>query len=197
MCRYVGVRWRGNIGSHGQWLAGVCVGSKVKVFIGLFEDEVAAAHAYDKYITDRGDDPVNFPASNDGDGGGSASIGSASSFPKVRSKQNRTLQLLIKIDGMTKHIGVVNNEIQAWDEVANFTSKRRRLRAAAVAPSAVRKTSRFAGVRWAEQDAKWCVGVNAGGLLNYVGHYVDEVAAARAYDAFVTRNGLDLRLNRL
>ena len=57
------------------------------------------------------------------------------------------------------------------------------------------RTSRFVGVSWYAASSKWRATVKVGGQRVHIGYYFDEEAAARAYNAHVTREGLAAELN--
>jgi hypothetical protein len=51
-----------------------------------------------------------------------------------------------------------------------------------------RGTSRFKGVWWHAENAKWYAGVTIGGRRRWLGYHVDEADAARAYDTAARRH---------
>ena len=56
-------------------------------------------------------------------------------------------------------------------------------------------SSRYRGVSWHKKNKKWCVSIYADGKQKNIGSFVDEIAAARAYDAFVIAKKLNKSLN--
>jgi len=44
------------------------------------------------------------------------------------------------------------------------------------------KTSKFRGVSWKTQAKRWCVKLVVSDLHVYVGEFIDEIPAAKAYD---------------
>lgn len=44
-------------------------------------------------------------------------------------------------------------------------------------------SSRFKGVHWDQQRGKWCARIKVNGKKKHLDRFVDEIAAARAYDA--------------
>ena len=69
-------------------------------------------------------------------------------------------------------------------------------RAAKKRKNAASKSSRFRGVGWNKKNKNWQVRIRVEGKTKHLGSFVDEFAAARAYDASVVDNSLDRqRLN--
>ena len=58
----------------------------------------------------------------------------------------------------------------------------------------VRGTSRYRGVSWSKRARRWRVFASVDGTQRFVGSFVDEVKAARAYDSYLQQRGV---LNRL
>ena len=58
----------------------------------------------------------------------------------------------------------------------------------------VRGTSRYRGVSWSKRARRWRVFASVDGTRRFVGSFVDEVKAARAYDSYLQQRGV---LNRL
>ena len=57
-------------------------------------------------------------------------------------------------------------------------------------------SSRFRGVSWITKRQKWKVQISIGrGKTKYVGIFLDEVAAARAYDAYAIAKGIQTQRN--
>ena len=56
-------------------------------------------------------------------------------------------------------------------------------------------SSRYRGVGGHKQKKKWRVDIRVDGKSKSVGSFVDEIAAARAYDAFVIAKKLNRRRN--
>ena len=57
------------------------------------------------------------------------------------------------------------------------------------------KKSKWRGVSWARREKKWQVDYHIKEVTYYVGSFVDERAAAEAYDDAVRAAGLDRKLN--
>ena len=60
---------------------------------------------------------------------------------------------------------------------------------AAATKAATGKTSIFFGVGWDKLAGRWRAHVGRGGKMHTIGHYDDEVAAARAVDKWLLANG--------
>lgn len=56
-------------------------------------------------------------------------------------------------------------------------------------------SSVYYGVHWMTDREKWCTTIRFAGKRIYVERFNDEVAAAKAYDAYVIEHGLDKPLN--
>ena len=56
-------------------------------------------------------------------------------------------------------------------------------------------SSRYRGVGWQKANKKWQVRITVGGKVKSLGYFADEIAAARAYDAFVIAKKLNKPLN--
>ena len=57
------------------------------------------------------------------------------------------------------------------------------------------RSSKYLGVGWHKRDKKWRVNIKVGGKMKSLGNFADEIAAARAYDAFVIAEKLNKPLN--
>ena len=57
------------------------------------------------------------------------------------------------------------------------------------------KTSNFRGVHYCTESKKWTVQIQVNKAKKFIGRYYFEIDAARAYDAYVTANGLPFPLN--
>jgi hypothetical protein len=118
---------------------------------------------------------------------------------KFLDKVSRRWRAQIRVQGFNKHLGCFGYEeaaARAYDEAAiqhgwldqlNFddcgrpsasTALKRKLR------------SRFRGVSWDKTSRKWRVQLRVQGSKKYIGCFVDEEAAARAYDKVAVECGL-------
>ena len=68
-------------------------------------------------------------------------------------------------------------------------------RAAKTRKEAASKSSRFRGVSWLKPRKKWKVKIRVHGKRKTIGRYPNERDAARAYDAFVIANGINVPRN--
>lgn len=57
------------------------------------------------------------------------------------------------------------------------------------------KTSSFRGVHYSTRDRKWKAQIQVNKVKAFIGYFFFEIDAARAYDAYVTANGLPFPLN--
>jgi len=172
---FKGVSWDKK---DGNWKAKIKNDGKTTI-LGLFEDEEAAASAYDKAAAPLGR-PLNFPAVV---GAVSAAKGGHDGGPSQFKgvswhKHSRKWMATIRIDGKHTHLGCFDDEeaaARAYDEAAAK-------RATSAVKGGVGCSSNFTGVSWDKRDTKWRVTINIDCRASSLGYFADEEAAARAYD---------------
>ena len=139
--------------------------------IGLFIDEIEAAHAYDAYAIRNDIHKVvrNFPHENKDDLLAAAAVVDArrADFKKRKKSSPPSSASMSEMR---------EREIQ-------------RDQAFLLAPS--RKTSRFRGVGWHKASKKFAASISVGNKRKSLGIFVNEIDAAHAYDAYAIANGIN------
>jgi hypothetical protein len=127
------------------------------------------------------------------------------------NKANQKWTAKIKVRGVLQYLGTIEDEAdgaRAYDAVVaaqnlhrprNFTGDTGAAQAvkARVNISAIpdKGKSRFVGVCWNKRAKKWEVRATDKGKQKHIGSYVDETAAARAFDAYVIAKKINTDLN--
>ena len=107
--RFKGVCWKK---SNSKWEANIKIDGK-STHLGYFDDEEAAAHAYDEAAARLGR-PVNFPDSSGGTKAVKGGRGGTSRFKGVNwHKSHSKWKAKIKIDGKSTHLGYFDDEEEA------------------------------------------------------------------------------------
>ena len=129
------------------------------------------------------------------------------SSPRYRgvgwNKRGKKWQVRITVNGKMKSLGYFADEIaaaRAYDAfvIAKKINKPLNFPDGAAAKGHVvtsSKSSRFRGVCWNKRGKKWLVTIYADGKKKNLGSFAEEIAAARAYDAFVIAKKLNKPLN--
>ena len=139
--RFRGVSWNK---ACKKWKVQITASGKKK-YLGVFTDELQAAHAYDAHaIENKIDTPRNFPDEDE-------------------------------------------DEVVAEAARVRAAPKKRK--------KAANKTSSFQGVSSSKAHKNWTAKIWVNGETKYIGYFPTEIAAARAYDAFVITKKLKKPLN--
>jgi hypothetical protein len=167
-----------------------------------FEDEEAAARAYDEAAIERGlltklnFDNYELPET------AAASLApkqSSSQFQGVHWATSRNEWITrLRVQGVQKHLGSFDDEeaaARAYDEAViehglfgqlSFDKNDR----PSASPAPRRGSSRFRGVYWDTATRKWRAVMQVEGVKKHLGRFEDEEAAARVYDEAAIEHGL-------
>jgi hypothetical protein len=175
---FKGVSWHKE---NSKWRAQIDIDGK-RTRLGYFDDEEAAARAYDKAAAPLGH-------------GGGASLFKGVSWSKGRSKW----MAHITIDGKLTYFGSFDDEdaaARAYDEAAVRVGRPVNFPVGNSEASAVKGgrggSSHFKGVCWNKSLIKWVATIMIDGKPTHLGCFDDEEAAARAYDEAAARLGRPL-----
>jgi hypothetical protein len=180
--RFQGVSW--NKGES-KWLARIMIDGK-STYLGRFDDEEAAARAYDVAAARLGR-PVNFPAD---DGGTSAvkggAFGGSSNFKGVAwHKPTSKWTAQIRINGKKTHLGSFYAEeaaARAFDEAAARLGRPLNFPLTDVGPSKgkgdIEGSPRFKGVCWGKGNGSGKAETVIDGSKTHLGNSNDEEEAA-------------------
>jgi hypothetical protein len=203
--RFVGVRWHKK---GKKWEVYTTDTGKQK-YIGLYDDETAAARAFDAYAFAQNlRYPLNFP----GDTGAKQAVKAAeyrtnrSAIPdKGKSrfvgvswhKQNKKWQVYTTDKGKKKFLGNYDDETaaaRAFDAyvIANKINTDLNFPSAPGAAGHMTtkkgRSSRHRGVCWNKSSKKWMARIYVDGKNKSLGCFVDEDDAGRAYDAYIRKH---------
>jgi Flp pilus assembly pilin Flp len=183
-----------------NWRVQIAVQGERK-HLGGFDDEEAAARAYDVAAIEHGLlDKLNFDRP------------SASSAPQRKFSRFRGVCWAMKtnkwkaqatVQGVNNNIGYYDDEVEAaraYDEAAIACGRVNRLNfddydLSSVSPTPQRGSSRFRGVSWSASHAKWKGQLKLQGLNKHLGRFDNEEGAARAFDKAAIEHGLLDQLN--
>jgi hypothetical protein len=180
--RFVGVSWES---SKSQWESYVSLEGSKKKPLGLFDDELDAARAYDRHARTL-DKPLNFP----GEGEQQAQKRNTSNFQGTHWN-GKEWEAVIFGRGIRTYLGVFGSEVEAAraydDHLVTVLGSSRfnfpeegvgELKQANVEPK-----SKFVGVR-RQRTVKgwWEANIKIDGKLLYLGTFESEEEAARVYD---------------
>ncbi len=205
--RHRGVSW--NEGK-GKWQAQLTVDGKEQ-HIAYFEDEEAAARAWDDALREHGlqeERGLNFPREGERSWadieaerratrernlatvlGRRAEGRSDSPFRGVSwDEQTGKWHARLQVDGTQQHPGYFEDEkdaARAWDDAVRERGlvDKRGVNFPRDGEKAAAWSSEFRGVSWHKRNGKWEVRVQHQRKRRHVGCFDDEAAAARAYDA--------------
>jgi hypothetical protein len=205
--RYVGVSWSKR---DQKWCARIKVRG-VMQHLGLFRDEADGARAYDAAVAAQ---DLRYPRNILGDTGAEQAVKARvniSAIPdkgKSRfvgvswNKQDKKWKVQVTDKGKNKFIGYYDDETaaaRAFDAYAiakkintdlNFPSAPG---AAGHRTTKKGRTSSHHGVFWLKTRKKWQANIRVDGKQKYLGRFVDEDDAGRAYDAAIRRHYPDVR----
>ena len=181
-----------------RWKARIDYGG-ARHHLGYFDDEVAAARAYDEAVREQ--QPANAVTNFDDSGNfnvrqrGKTSQYRGVSWNKVSGKWKAH----IDYNSCRHHLGYFKDETEAalaydraardqygdsavtnFDKDGNLCALRSRTGASANAPPNGR--SQYRGVSWHKAAAKWHAYICYGGKTRHLGYFDEEDAAAHAYD---------------
>ena len=132
-------------------------------YLGGFQTELEAAHAYDAATRPFKAAPAKLRASRY----------TGVSWYRAYGKW----QAMISLDGKRRHLGYFDSETDAAKAYDAAAAKRE--------PSYAQrggKTSAYTGVSWYAGYEKWRASITVGKKYVHLGYFADEIAAAKAYD---------------
>ena len=193
--RFFGVSWNKKAK---KWAVRATDNGKQK-YLGSFDDETAAAWAFDAYvIANKINTDLNFPSAPGAVGHRTTKKGRTSRYRGVWwNKIAKKWKVAIWVDGKSKHLGTfVDEDDAAWAFDAYVIAKKidRQLNfpcapgAAGHRPTQKGRTSSHRGVSWDKSKKKWRAKIGVDGKVTRLGTFVDEDDAARAYDAAVRKH---------
>ena len=163
-------------GSLGKWKVTIQKDSKQN-YLGCFDDEEDAAHAYDVAAARLGR-PMIFPAADSGANAAvKDSLGGSSNLKGVSWIEARgKWKASIKKDGKRTHLGYFDDEeeaARAYDVAAARSGRPANFPAAdsgarTAAKGSLGGSSNFKGVSWIKVEGKWKVTIQKDGKQNYL-----------------------------
>lgn len=190
---YQGVYWSTE---SRRWRCGITINRK-KVHLGTFDDEEAAARAFDAKVVELNltERSLNFPTPEQGKIFGPMY---SSRYRGVSwHKRTRSWLCYLYINSRTskRFVGKFDSQesaARAYDAMIKKLNLKKPLNFPEETSESARK---YRGVSWDEQVGKWKSSICINGRSRVIGHFNDQVSAARARDYEVKRLNLEESLN--